>query len=108
MDLTIVIALALGLVGLVWFLFFRGANDTRSSFNPTPGGTTAFKSINVPSTAAKKAAAPKISKPQRAKDEGKPYVLVLFGSQTGTAEDFGEQLVAEMEGYGIVGDLKVA
>jgi NADPH-ferrihemoprotein reductase len=33
-------------------------------------------------------------------------VLVLFGSQTGTAEDFGEQLVSEMEAFGIIGDLK--
>jgi NADPH-ferrihemoprotein reductase len=32
--------------------------------------------------------------------------MVLFGSQTGTAEDFGEQIVSEMEAYGIVGDLK--
>ena len=106
MDLSVMVAVVLGLIALVWFFFFRGESDTRSSFNPTPGGTTAFKSINVPSTAAKKAAAPKVSKAQRAKDEGKPYVLVLFGSQTGTAEDFGEQLVTEMEGYGIVGDLR--
>ena len=33
-------------------------------------------------------------------------MLVLFGSQTGTAEDFGEQLVTEMESYGIVAELK--
>lgn len=40
--------------------------------------------------------------------KNKPYVLVLYGSQTGTAEDFGDQLCKEMEQYGIVGDLKDA
>lgn len=32
--------------------------------------------------------------------------MVLFGSQTGTAEDFGDQLVKEMEAFGVIGDLK--
>ncbi len=106
MDLSVIVALVVGLALVVWFLFFRGVSDTHSSLSPTPGSTTAFKSISVPSGAAKKAAAPKVSKAQRAKDEGRPYVLVLFGSQTGTAEDFGEQLATEMESYGIIGDLK--
>jgi hypothetical protein len=79
MDPIIVAVVAGLLLLVVWFFFFRGEADTRSSFNPTPGGTTAFKSISVPTgAAAKKALAPKISKEQRAKDEVSEEVILFY------------------------------
>jgi hypothetical protein len=76
-DYTIIVAVLACCLGFLYYTFFRADSNTKSTFNPTPGGTTAFKSVTVPG-AVKKAVAPKISKKQRAKNEVFFYFSFFF------------------------------
>ena len=85
---TYILAALITLI-IIWKVFLRKSEDNKPTFTPS---------------SIKFEAAPKITlnnnrKKKKEKKEGQIGVIILFGSQTGTAEDFAQTIAEEATSY---------